>query len=61
MKNSEPLQGYTLLENGYVHTTSLTKLEVEEMYERHKRIFPELDWDIAFHSPESSRKNWDKH
>lgn len=35
---------FTLLENGYPHTTGLTELDVLEMIERYSRIFPENEY-----------------
>lgn len=35
------MKRYTLLENGYPHTTGLKLADVEEMIERYTRIFPE--------------------
>jgi hypothetical protein len=51
-------QGYTLLENGYVHTTSLKLSEANEMLERHKRFFPELEWDVVYDGPKEYQQNW---
>lgn len=38
---------WALMENGYIHTSGLTKKQAEEMLERHSRIFPDIDWSIT--------------
>ena len=43
MKTTE----YALIEQGSVHTDYLTLDEANEMLERHRRIFPEINWEIA--------------
>jgi hypothetical protein len=40
------MKNYALFENGMIHTDNLSKSEAEEMLERHKRMFPEMIWDI---------------
>ena len=40
---------YHLLENGYIHTSWLTKEEAEEMLERHNRFFGDRnEYSIMF-------------
>ena len=39
-------RNWTLYEQGYVHTSGLTKAEAEEMLERYNRIFPDLEFYI---------------
>jgi hypothetical protein len=38
--------GWALLENGYVHTDGLSREAAEEMAERHRRFFPDIEWAI---------------
>lgn len=38
---------YTLLENGHVHTSELSKSGANEMLERHSRIFPDLIFTVV--------------
>ena len=41
------MKNYTLLENGFVHTTGLTFEEATEMKERHESFFPDIEWSIS--------------
>lgn len=38
---------YALIEQGSVHSEWLNRDEANEMLERHKRIFPEISWEIV--------------
>ena len=34
---------FTMTEDGYPHTTGLTKVEVEEMVEHYTRFYPDIE------------------
>lgn len=38
------MKRYTLLEDGYAHTTGLKLKDVKEMVERYTRFFPESEY-----------------
>jgi len=48
---------YALIEQGSIHTDWLSLEDANEMLERHRRIFPEINWDIA---PMSAVKDREK-
>ena len=45
MKN---LSKWALLENGYVHTDSLSKTDAEEMLERYSRTFNDIEYCLVY-------------
>ena len=57
--SNEPT-GYTLYEDGYVHTTGLTLSDANEMVERYQRIFNEQVWWIQYDGKPEHKKKWDR-
>jgi hypothetical protein len=39
---------WVLLEEGYAHTLNLTKEEAEQLMDRYKKIYPNLDFSLFY-------------